>query len=61
MVIVFQDRELPSPLFYGLLHVYLRPLQFIYLSYELRREEMSHFGIKKKVEKWAFFYFFNFF
>ena len=24
-----------------------RPLQFNYLSYELQRQEMSHFGIKK--------------
>ena len=33
----------------------IRPLQFIYLSYKLRRQEMSHFGIKKKVEKCGFF------
>ena len=39
----------------------LRPLQFIYLSYVLRRQEMSHFGIKKKVEKCDFFYLFYFF
>ena len=32
-----------------------RPLQFNYLSYKLRRQEMSHFGIKKKVEKCVFF------
>ena len=38
------------------LHYYLRPLQFYYLSYELQRQEMSHFGIKKKVEKCGFSY-----
>ena len=36
-----------------------RPLQFNYLSYELRRQEMSHFGIKKKLKKVLLF--FNFF
>ena len=36
----------------------VRPLQFIYLSYELRRQEMSHLGIKKKVEKCDIFFFF---
>ena len=41
--------------------LFFRPLQFNYLSYELRRQELSHFGIKKKVEKCGFFYFFYFF
>ena len=37
----------------------VRPLQFNLLPHELRRQEMSHFGIRK-VEKLGFFIF-NFF
>ena len=39
----------------------VRPLQFIYLSYELMRQEMSHIGILKKVEKCGFFNFLSLF
>ena len=39
----------------------IRPLQFDYLSYELRRQEMSHFGIKEKLKNVVFFVLINFF
>ena len=39
--------------------LFFRPLQFNYLSYELRRQELSHFGIKK-VEKCGVFFFYFF-
>ena len=37
--------------------VSIRPLQFNYLSYMLRSQEMSHFGIKKKLKNVTFFIF----
>ena len=39
----------------------IRPLQFNKLSYVLRRQEMSHFGIKKKLKNVGFFIFKIFF
>ena len=53
-------------LYISFLLYHIRPLQFIYLSYEagsrkLWRQEMSHFGIKKKLKNVAFFLIFFFF
>ena len=43
-----------------MIFIYIRPVQFNYLSYELRRQEMSHFEIKKKLKNVFVFFIFIF-
>ena len=38
-----------------LCYIYIRPIQLNYLSYELPRQEMSHFGIEEKLKNVVFF------
>ena len=42
-------------------HKTIRPLQFDYLCYELRKQEMSHFGIKEKLKNVFFLFYLIFF